>query len=47
MSWQDGYHELHNEPDGVANKFLDECIQWAEGRLPEAATSPPNPTARL
>ena len=28
-----GYHELHNEPDGVAEKFVDELIVWTEARL--------------
>ena len=27
---QGGYHELHNEPDGVKEKFTDECVAWAE-----------------
>ena len=25
---QDGYHELVHEPDGVKEKFVDECITW-------------------
>jgi len=25
-----GYHELVNEPDGVWEKFTDECISWVE-----------------
>jgi acylglycerol lipase len=27
---QGGYHELQNEPDGVKEKFTDECAAWAE-----------------
>lgn len=27
---QGGYHELQNEPDGVKEKFTDECVVWAE-----------------
>ncbi|THH13780.1 hypothetical protein EW146_g6476 [Bondarzewia mesenterica] len=37
--YQDGYHELFNEPDGVKEKFFDECISWAEARIPPAAIS--------
>ncbi|KAI0312007.1 lysophospholipase [Amylostereum chailletii] len=29
-----GYHELHHEPDGVKERFVDECISWVEARLP-------------
>jgi len=24
------YHEIHNEPDGVGTRFVDECIAWVE-----------------
>ncbi|KAI1782745.1 hypothetical protein LXA43DRAFT_1103472 [Ganoderma leucocontextum] len=26
--FQDGFHELAYEPDGVKEKFTDECISW-------------------
>jgi acylglycerol lipase len=26
---QGAYHELQNEPDGVKEKFTDECAAWA------------------
>ncbi|KAI0629458.1 lysophospholipase [Trametes polyzona] len=26
--YEDGFHELVHEPDGVKEKFLDECISW-------------------
>jgi len=29
-----GYHELVNEPDGVWEKFTEECISWVEARIP-------------
>jgi acylglycerol lipase len=25
-----GYHELHNEPDGVKEKLFEECVRWIE-----------------
>jgi len=28
--YEGGYHELQNEPDGVKEKFTDECVAWAE-----------------
>ena len=28
--YPDGYHELHNEPDGVAEKFVDELVAWVQ-----------------
>ncbi|TBU27904.1 lysophospholipase [Dichomitus squalens] len=27
-AFEDGYHELVHEPDGVKEKFVDECITW-------------------
>ncbi|RDX43407.1 lysophospholipase [Lentinus brumalis] len=37
-----GYHELVHEPDGVKEKFVDECIAWVlkhvEGQAPQGAT---------
>ncbi|EJC99171.1 lysophospholipase [Fomitiporia mediterranea MF3/22] len=37
LLYPDGYHELHNEPDGVSDKVIDECISWAEVHLPAAS----------
>ena len=39
---QGGYHELQNEPDGVKEKFTDECVAWAE----EHFTSPTEGTSQ-
>ncbi|KAI0300446.1 Alpha/Beta hydrolase protein [Multifurca ochricompacta] len=36
--YEGGYHELQNEPDGVKEKFTDECVAWAEAHFPTAAT---------
>lgn len=33
---QGGYHELQNEPDGVKEKLVDECVAWAEAHFPTA-----------
>ena len=33
---QGGYHELQNEPDGVKEKFTDECVEWAEAHFSAA-----------
>jgi acylglycerol lipase len=33
MFQQGGYHELHNEPDGVKEKLIEECITWVEAHL--------------
>lgn len=32
-----GYHELQNEPNGVKEKFTDECVAWVESHFPTAA----------
>ncbi|KAH8110046.1 lysophospholipase [Phellopilus nigrolimitatus] len=37
-----GLHELHNEPDGMKERFINECIAWVEARLPKAT-----PASRL
>ena len=34
---QGGYHELQNEPDGVKEKFTDECVAWAEDHFSSIA----------
>ena len=39
---QGGYHELHNEPDGVSEKQSEEVISWIEAHL-----SAPVQNARL
>ncbi|KAH9913544.1 lysophospholipase [Fomitopsis serialis] len=31
--YEDGYHELSNEPDGVKERFWDECIAWIHGHV--------------
>ncbi|OAX40215.1 alpha/beta-hydrolase [Rhizopogon vinicolor AM-OR11-026] len=31
--YEGGYHELHNEPDGVKEKLIEECIAWVEAHL--------------
>ena len=36
---QDGFHELHNEPSPVKEKFIDECISWVEARVRTEPTS--------
>jgi len=35
--YEGAYHEVHNEPDGVKEKFIDELIVWIEGHLPASA----------
>ncbi|KAH9047307.1 alpha beta-hydrolase [Lactarius hengduanensis] len=35
--YEGGYHELQNEPDGVKERFVDECVAWAEAHFPAAA----------
>ncbi|PAV15486.1 lysophospholipase [Pyrrhoderma noxium] len=39
--YDDGYHELHNEPNGVKDRFIDECISWVEARLPSSSVPSP------
>ncbi|KIL00856.1 hypothetical protein PAXRUDRAFT_128902 [Paxillus rubicundulus Ve08.2h10] len=34
--YSNGFHELHNEPGGVKEKLIDECIAWVEAHLPPA-----------
>lgn len=29
-----GFHELHNEPDGVKERLIEECIAWVEAHIP-------------
>lgn len=33
MVWKGGFHELHNEPDGVKEKLVEECISFIESHL--------------
>ncbi|KAF7968051.1 hypothetical protein HWV62_32120 [Athelia sp. TMB] len=35
--YEGGYHELQNEPDGVSEKMVEECIAWIEARIPSKA----------
>ncbi|KAH7883270.1 Alpha/Beta hydrolase protein [Phlebopus sp. FC_14] len=37
--YQHGFHELHNEPDGVKEKLIDECISWVEVHIPSVPSS--------
>ncbi|KAA1470435.1 lysophospholipase [Dentipellis sp. KUC8613] len=37
--YEGGFHELHNEPDGVKEKVIGDCIAWAEARLSAAPGS--------
>lgn len=30
---KNGFHELHNEPNGVKEKLVQECIAWVEAHL--------------
>jgi acylglycerol lipase len=32
--FEDGFHELQNEPDGVKEKLVDEVIHFMESHLP-------------
>jgi acylglycerol lipase len=32
--YEGGYHELHNEPDGMTERLINEAITWAEKHLP-------------
>ncbi|KAH9913545.1 lysophospholipase [Fomitopsis serialis] len=41
--YEDAYHELTNEPDGVKERFWDECIAWIHAHVLEAHAE----TARL
>ncbi len=43
---QDGYHELVHEPNGVKEKYMDDCIAWMLERSkrptqPGSTSSPP------
>jgi acylglycerol lipase len=42
---QGGYHELHNEPDGVKEKVIEECISFIEAHLERRPE--PEVTAKL
>ncbi|KAG9312173.1 alpha beta-hydrolase [Chiua virens] len=37
--YANGFHELHNEPDGVKEKLTEECITWVEAHLPQGYSS--------
>ncbi|KAH7904190.1 Alpha/Beta hydrolase protein [Hygrophoropsis aurantiaca] len=32
-SYTDGFHELHNEPNGVKERLIEESIAWVEARV--------------
>jgi hypothetical protein len=44
---QGGFHELQNEPDGVKEKFTDECAAWAEEHFPSVAEGANQSQAKL
>lgn len=27
---------MHNEPDGMRERLIEECISWVEARLPDS-----------
>jgi len=31
--YEGGFHELHNEPDGVKERLIKECIGWVNEHL--------------
>jgi len=31
--YPDGYHELHNEPDGVRERLIEQCVRWIEAKV--------------
>ncbi|KAI0821034.1 lysophospholipase [Irpex lacteus] len=33
-TFEGAYHEIVNEPDGMAERLIDECISWVESHLP-------------
>ncbi|KAG6332584.1 hypothetical protein ID866_6506 [Astraeus odoratus] len=37
--YTNGFHELHNEPDGVKERLIEECITWVERHIPSAVPS--------
>jgi len=37
--YENGFHELHNEPEGVGEKLTKECIAWVEAHLSPERTS--------
>jgi acylglycerol lipase len=39
ISSQGGYHELHNEPDGVKEKVAEECIVFIESHLDDVGAA--------
>ncbi|KAI5117297.1 hypothetical protein M0805_008561 [Coniferiporia weirii] len=40
--YPESFHELHNEPNGVKDKWINECISWVHARSP-----PTTPSAML
>jgi len=45
--YEGGYHELQNEPDGVKEKFTDECVTWVEEHFPSATEGTSQTQAKL
>ncbi|KAI6145529.1 alpha beta-hydrolase [Pisolithus tinctorius] len=38
-TYPDGFHELHNEPNGVKEQLINECITWVEAHIPSTIPS--------
>ncbi|KAL4068655.1 Alpha/Beta hydrolase protein [Scleroderma yunnanense] len=36
-AYTNGFHELHNEPDGVKERLIEECITWVERHIPSTS----------
>jgi len=46
--YPDGYHELQNEPDGVKERLIAQCIAWVEARIGgEPGSGPESGGAKL
>ncbi|EIW54362.1 lysophospholipase [Trametes versicolor FP-101664 SS1] len=39
--FEDGFHELVHEPDGVKERFVDECVSWLLKHIEEQDDTPP------
>jgi len=42
---QGGYHELHNEPDGVKEKLVEEVVSFIDDHLTQPEVDSPTPEA--
>ncbi|GJE91344.1 alpha/beta hydrolase [Phanerochaete sordida] len=43
--YEGGYHELVQEPDGIPDRLVNECISWIETHLPAKSPSAPGTPA--